>query len=238
MNQLPAPTLPQAAAPVDIYRRIHKALRFCMCDTLSRVGRLDSDDRREVLEVLTQVRAMAVFCANHVAHEDSFVHPAMEARFPGTAKATAAEHAHHRYACRKIVALADAVHNAGPAERAGLIGQLYHYIALFMAESLVHMNAEETDNNTLLWATHSDAELLTIQAAIVASMSPEEKSVSMRWMLPALNPGERLALMEEVLKDVPSAYYNEMLAGLQPLLSGPDWRKLTIALHGEHKLAA
>ncbi len=238
MNQLQSPTLPQASAPVDIYRRIHKALRFCMCDTLARVGRLDSDDRNEVSAVLAQVRSMASFCATHVAHEDTFVHPAMEARFPGTAKATAAEHAHHKYACRKIVALADAVHNAGMDERAALVSQLYHYMALFVAESLVHMNAEETDNNTLLWATHSDEELLGIQAAIVASMTPEEKAVSMRWMLPALTPSERLALMEEVLKDVPSEFYNEMLAGMQPFLSPSDWRKMTIGLHGEHKLAA
>lgn len=238
MTQLHSPNLPQTSAPVDIYRRIHKALRFCMCDTLARVGRLDSGDRNEVSAVLAQVRSMAAFCANHVAHEDTFVHPAMEARFPGTAKATAAEHAHHKYACRKIVALSDAVHNAGPAERAALVNQLYHYMALFVAESLVHMNAEETDNNTLLWATHSDDELLAIQAAIMASMTPEDKAVSMRWMLPALNPSERLALMEEVLKDVPSEFYNEMLAGMQPFLSPSDWRKLTIGLHGDHKLAA
>ena len=232
------PNLSQADAPVDIYRRIHKALRACMCDTLVRVGALDCNDRREVANVLTQVRAMAVFSSTHIAHEDTFVHPAMEARFPGTAKATAAEHAHHRYACRKIVALADAVHNATSAERQALVTQLYHYIALFVAESLVHMNAEETDNNTLLWATHTNEELTAMEQAIVASMTPEEKAVSMRWMLPALNATERVELIEAVLKDVPSEFYNEMLAGMQPFLSGTDWRKLTIALHGDQRMAA
>jgi len=118
------------------------------------------------------------------------------------------------------------------------VSQLYHYISLFVAESLVHMNAEETDNNTLLWATHTDAELNAIQQAIVDSMTCDEKAVTMRWMLPALNPTERVELMEEVLKDVPSEFYNEMLAGMQPYLAAADFRKLTIALHGEHKLAA
>lgn len=232
------PQLSPVDAPVDIYRRNHKALRACMCDTLVRVGALDASDRREVTIVLTQVRAMAVFSSTHIAHEDTFVHPAMEARFPGTAKATAAEHAHHRYACRKIVALADAVHKAGIDERALLLTQLYHTIALFVAETLVHMNAEETDNNTLLWATHTDEELTRMEQAIAASMTPEEKAVSLRWMLPALNADERVELMEAVLQDVPSEFYNEMLAGMQPLLSGTDWRKLTLALHGEQRMAA
>ena len=232
------PQLSPVDAPVDIYRRNHKALRACMCDTLVRVGALDASDRREVTIELTQVRAMAEFSSTHIAHEDTFVHPAMEARFPGTAKATAAEHAHHRYACRKIVALADAVHKAGIDERALLLTQLYHTIALFVAETLVHMNAEETDNNTLLWATHTDEELTRMEQAIAASMTPEEKAVSLRWMLPALNADERVELMEAVLQDVPSEFYNEMLAGMQPLLSGTDWRKLTLALHGEQRMAA
>ena len=232
------PNISQEDAPVDIYRRIHKALRACMCDTLVKLGALDARDRRDVATVLAQVRAMAVFSSTHIAHEDTFVHPAMEARFPGTAKATAAEHAHHRYACRKIVALADAVHAASDAERAVLVTQLYHYIALFVAESLVHMNAEETDNNTLLWATHTNQELMGMEQAILASMTPEEKAVSMRWMLPALNPEERVTLMEAVLKDVPSNFYNEMLAGMQPYLTGIEWRKLTVALHGEQRMAA
>jgi hemerythrin-like domain-containing protein len=238
MSHYHTPNLPQSGAPVDIYRRIHKALRFCMSDTLSRVSRLDIGDRGEVVSVLAQVREMAILCATHVAHEDTFVHPAMEARFPGTAKATAAEHAHHKYACRKIIALGDAVYNARKEDRESLVSQLYHYISLFVAESLGHMNAEETDNNMLLWATHTDAELIAIQQAIVDSMTADEKAVCMRWMLPALNPTERVELMEEVLKDVPSEFYNEMLAGMQPYLAASDFRKLTIALHGEHKLAA
>jgi len=89
MSHYHTPNLPQTDAPVDIYRRIHKALRYCMSDTLARVSRLDIGDRGEVIAVLAQVREMAVLCATHVAHEDTFVHPAMEARFPGTAKATA-----------------------------------------------------------------------------------------------------------------------------------------------------
>ena len=139
MSHYHTPNLPQSGAPVDIYRRIHKALRFCMSDTLSRVSRLDIGDRGEVVSVLAQVREMAILCATHVAHEDTFVHPAMEARFPGTAKATAAEHAHHKYACRKIIALGDAVYNAREEDRESLVSQLYHYISLFVAESLHHL---------------------------------------------------------------------------------------------------
>ncbi|HZV65169.1 MAG TPA: hypothetical protein VFG03_09735, partial [Telluria sp.] len=52
------------AGPVDIYCRIHKALRACIGDTLQRLGRLDCDDTLEVVAVLAQVRGMASFCAS------------------------------------------------------------------------------------------------------------------------------------------------------------------------------
>ena len=40
----------------------------------------------EVSAVLAQVRSMASFCAGYLDHENRHVHPAMEARLPGSAK--------------------------------------------------------------------------------------------------------------------------------------------------------
>lgn len=228
---------PQQEGHVDIYRRIHKALRACLCDTLVRVGRMDTGDTRELNAVLAQVRSMAAFCESHVAHENDYVHAAMEARFPGSAKATAGAHEHHLQACRKMMRLAGEVEQARAAERGAVVGKLYQYIALFLADSLQHMHAEETENNTLLWATHSDAELIAIEEAIVASLTPEEKALSMRWMLPALNPDERVELLEGIRRGMPAEAFSALLVDIRALLGPADWSKLTAGLQ-RHRLAA
>ncbi len=73
-----------SALRVDIYRGIHKAVRAFMCDTLTMVGQLDIDDDADVTATVAQVRGLAAFCADHLAHENQFIHPAMEARRPGS----------------------------------------------------------------------------------------------------------------------------------------------------------
>lgn len=220
----------QHFARLDIYHRIHKALRHCLADTLLRVGRLDCADPRDVASAMAQVRSIAAFCSSHLDHEDDFVHPAMEARRPGSAHQTEREHLHHAAACDRLAELADAVEQArAPASRA-LAGKLYRALALFFAESIVHMDMEETGNNAVLWATHSDDELLAIEHAIVASLGDEERATTMRWMIPALTPSERLALLEGVRRQAPAPVFDAMVAGLQPLLGARDWDKLREAL--------
>ena len=227
-----------AGGTVDIYRRIHKALRACIGDTLIRVGQVDTADAQQVAAVLAHVRTMANFCAGHLEHENRFVHPAIEARFPGASRPTVREHEHHASACRKLLALTAVAEQAKPNECEALIGQLYRDLALFMADNLVHMNAEETENNMILWATHSDAELLAIEQAIVGSLSAEEKAISMRWMIPALNPRERTVVMRGVQRTVPLHIFEGMLEGLRPLLETSDWNKLMASLATSERLAA
>ena len=222
----------------DIYRNIHKALRACMCDTLTRVGRLDGGDAQEMREVLAQVRAMATFCAGHLEHENKFVHTAMEARLPGSSELTAADHGHHVVACEKLHAFADAAELAGGAARASAILHLYRYLALFVGENLTHMDIEETENNATLWSTYADTELIEIEHAIVASLSPEKKMASTRWMIPAVNPEERAELVKGMMHAAPKQVFDRMLAQIEPHLSHTDWDKLMLALRPAEALAA
>ena len=81
-----------AAPRVDLYGPIHKGLRLLMADTLCRVGCLDVDDRDEAAATLAQVGTLLDFCRAHVAHENQFVHTAIEARQPGASSRVAGEH--------------------------------------------------------------------------------------------------------------------------------------------------
>lgn len=238
MNTDPDQMQSNAAGPVDIYRRIHKALRACICDTLMRLGRLDCGDAQEVSAVLAQVRSMAAFCVGHLEHENRHVHTAMESRFPGSSKPSSREHEHHATACRKIIGLAAVAEQARAIDREALVAKLYRDVALFLADNLVHMHAEETENNTMLWATHTDEELLAIERAIVGSLTPDEKKVSMRWMIPAMHPHERIEMLEGMRRSAPPHVFDGMLESLKPLLLAQDWHKLMAGLRGAGRLAA
>jgi iron-sulfur cluster repair protein YtfE (RIC family) len=239
MNQTIHATFPHATvARADIYLRIHKALRACMADTMLWIGRVDCADPHEVAEAMAQVRSIAAFCAGHLQHEDEFVHPALEAARPGSARGIEDEHLHHNATCARLAQLADAIGEAAAADRQPLANKLYRELALFFAESLVHMDVEETDNNAILWAGYDDQQLMAIEHAIVASLTDQERATSMRWMLPALTPGELLSMFEGVRRSAPPPVFDAMLAGMRPLLAAADWNKLCTGLSRGELLAA
>lgn len=215
----------QAAAEgrrVDMYTLVHKGIRAFMGATLEAVGRMDANDRDEVAHVIAQVRSLATFLRAHLHHENQFVHPALEARQPGSARRTAGDHVKHERALERMEALALAVEGAGDAARAGAALTLYRELALLVAENLEHMHCEETENNAQLWAAYGDDELERIHQALLGSIKPEVFALGIRWMLPAMTPAERAGL----LAHMPA----EVVLGMRSLLAERDWAKLTAAL--------
>jgi hypothetical protein len=209
----------------DIYAFIHKGLRAFMAHTLVRVGRLDAQDATEVAEVGDEVRALLAICRGHVAHENDVIHAAMQARAPGSSDAIADEHVHHLASIDALEALLAEVPGRPEAAR-----RLYQALGRFVAENFEHMQAEETEHNAVLWATHDDEEIRALEQRIVGSLSPEEAQLSMRWMLPHLTPAERAAMLGGMRAHAPAAAFEGLLSQIRPLLGGRDWRKLTLAL--------
>jgi hypothetical protein len=214
-----------ASTRYDIYALIHKGLRAFMSHTLVRVGRLDALDADDVNEVTDEVRALLAICRSHLQHENDVVHPAIESRAPGRTARIADEHVHHEAAIDALLALLPGL-PGDPAAAA----RLYRALAAFVAESLEHMQVEETEHNAVLWATHRDDEILALEHRIVASLTPEESQLTMRWMLPHLTPAERSAMLGGMKAMAPAEAFDGVIAAIRPLLGGRDWAKLAGAL--------
>lgn len=223
----------QAAAAgqrVDMYTLVHKGIRAFLGATLETVGRMDAFDREDVARTLADVRSLGAFLRAHLHHEDQFVHPALEARRPGAARRTAADHVEHVRAIERLEVAALALEKADDARRPGAALALYRELALFMAENLEHMHVEETENNAQLLASYGDAELQHIHESMLASIKPEIFSLGLRWMVPAMAPAERAALLTGMLAVMPSEAFAGLLASLRTRLSERDWAKLMGAI--------
>lgn len=217
-----------ASAPrLDLYAGIHKALRLFMHDTLFRVGRLDTDDATELHAVLSQLQSLLDACRSHVAKENTYVHAAIEARRPGGSARIAQEHAEHLEAIAALeteAATLRALPGAAAAQR------LYRHLARFIGENLEHMHVEETQHNALLWAQHSDAELLQVHERIVASIPPSEMAALLRWMLPALSPVERAEMLAGMRAGMPPDAFTGVMDLARTHLDDTAWAKLARAL--------
>jgi hypothetical protein len=224
---------PRATAPQErynIYANPHKALRMCMGECLAAAGRVDPHDGADVAALAARVRDLLAFCRTHLEKEEHHVHAVMEARRPGSSAAIAEDHREHLVAIARLESGVRALESASARGRAAAATQLYRDLALFMADNLVHMHAEEVDNNEALWAAYTDEELLAVEQRLVASIPPEMLQMALRWMMPAMNPAERAVLLKGVRATAPAPAFAAVLAGVTPLLTEGERGKLERAL--------
>jgi len=217
-------------ARTDLYTSIHKALRNFMADTLGAIGRMDVDDAEERDATLAQLRSLLALLEHHAQIEDDFVHVAMQARRPGSAIDSGAEHERQRLALATLRRQADAVDRGIDPARAVAAQELYRHLALFVAENLAHMHEEETANNAVLWAEFSDDELAQIHDRIVASIDAQEMARIIRWLAPSLTPDERTALFGGLQAKAPTDVFQRLLEAARPHLAPRDWNKLVFAI--------
>jgi hypothetical protein len=156
----------------NIYITVHKGLRSFMCDTLSRLGRLDVHDADEMSKTLGQVRQLLDACVSHLTHENEFLHVAMDARASHSSRKTAMDHAKHLETISALREKAQALESAPVATRDMLSLELYRKLALFIAENFEHMHFEETVNCGALWANYSDDHVQADAGAVAARGLP------------------------------------------------------------------
>jgi hypothetical protein len=220
----PAATRP---ARYDIYAGIHRALRLFMTDTLGRLGWLDCGDPIETTGALNQLDSLLAFCRRHLDHENTFLHPAIEARHPGRTQRLAGDHGQH---LEEIAALRaeSAALRATPGAPQAL--RLYRHLALFIAENFQHMQVEETAMNEALWEAYSDAEIMAIHDRLVATLDPAEQALVLRWMTPALPPAERTAMFSGMREQMPPQAFAMVMDAARAALNDTAWAKLARSL--------
>lgn len=214
----------------NMYAGIHKALRAFMVDTLTLLGRTDPASPAQVAVAAAQTLALLDFCQGHLQHENGFVHTALDARCPGVADRVAGEHVEHEHHIAHLSSVAGSLTHGDAAKREATLYALYLGLGLFVADNLQHMHIEETVHNPALWASHSDAELLAIHDALLATVSPEHMALATRWMLPNLNAMERLDMLQGMRASAPAPVFDGTLDAARQLLPGSDWAQLARGL--------
>jgi len=214
----------------NIYTFIHKGLRAYMAHALVRVGRFDPHETFERRDVLDEVRTLLDFCEHHVHNENRVIHAAMEARRPGSSQGTAGDHEEHFTEIARLRRFVEHVETQEGTARENAAALLYRELAAFAADNYAHMAVEESHNIGVLWECYSDAEIHALEHDIVSHQSMDEAAVALRWMLPHMNPEERVRMLGGVRQTVPGEVFEQILGLIRPLLQRREWQKLSQAL--------
>lgn len=218
------------AARFDIYGLIHKGLRFAYGDTLTRLGSADVDDAGSLQGALAQAQSLFDLLELHYGHEDAFVHPALERAQPGATLRIEAEHRAHLATLDAMRELIEVVKASHGATRAAALARLYRELARYMAADLEHMAFEDGEFNAILWRHYRDDEILAIDHALVATIEPATMALALRWIVPAINHGERVGFLDGARQGMPPEAFAGVLSIARDTLAPAEWRKLANAL--------
>lgn len=211
---------------VDLYSAPHKGLRLGLSNLLCRLGNLDVARTCEVDAVAESLEQLLDLVAAHVHHEEEFVHPAIRAKLPELAARLEQEHHHHGAASTALKNRAEQLVQAEPSERQLIAHALYHEFSAFVVENLEHMLQEETEIQPALDLHYGADELRAIEGALIGSIPPDEMLRFLNLMLPAMNPGERVALLQGPRQGMPPAVFQDFLSQLAPSLASRDFEAL------------
>lgn len=223
---------------INLYNAIHKGLRAYMSDTLNRCARIDGMDVEDVAGGLAQVRELLALMHSHLEHERDCLHPALEAAERGSSTVADADHDDHGWAMEKLLALCAEVEETAPQARDLKLEFLQRELSAFIGESLLHMHMEETINNAVLWVHYTDSQLIEIHHRILERIGPDEQAMTMCWIVPALTPNERAAMLVGMRQAMPPAVFAGVLDMVRRLLNQRDCHKLDKALRAPEALAA
>jgi hypothetical protein len=223
---------------LDLYRPIHKALRMRMCEAVHALGRLDCEDPAELHAVLGRLGHLLAMCRSHLEHENAFMHPALERAGAGASARTAEDHLHHELEIAALERRLQRVRDSSGQIRQREADALYDDLVDFVAENFAHMRIEERDNNARLWSHYQDAELHTLHDALVASIEPGERLAVTQLILRAVNPGERLGMLLGMRAQMPAEAFEGLAQALLPALDDEDRRKLEHGLQQARQRAA
>lgn len=215
----------------NFYLIIHKALRLGHCRILPAIGSHDFTEEGKTRDLLDELRRLIDLGRTHLNSENREIHAVLESRKPGASAHAADDHKHHEQAYAELESLIRAVEVAIPSRREFAGRALYRRYALFAADDMVHMNEEETDLLQVLHGLFTDAELVAMEDRIVAAIAPSKMAAYLRLMMPAMNHGERVAMLASMHKAMPPQVFEGVLAeAVKPSLSATEYQAAVATL--------
>jgi hypothetical protein len=212
--------------PFDGYRDVHKGIRAELFRITLMAGSLDPGERCARERLAEDVTRLFELLEGHAAHEDEFVQPHIEKHAPFYAEVIATDHPRLEDQMVQMHGRVERMVTAPTAEQRGRVHHVYRELASFTSTYLEHQDFEECQVMPALAAVMDVEALVAINAAIVASIPPEQMATSLGFMLPAMNIDDRAEMLGGMQSEAPPEVFAGVWALAGSVLTPADYRAL------------
>jgi hypothetical protein len=211
------------AVPFDLYREVHKGLRFALFDLTVAVGRADCRASSDRTEVIARTNAVIRLLHAHHGHEDAFIRDLIEIHAPALAAIVDEGHLETDQDLLEIELLVERLATCAPELRVAVGLDLYRYLALFAARYVAHMALEEGSVMEALRDAMTFDELFAVEIAIRSSVAPPLMVEFMAVMLPAMTPDERTDMLGGMQAGAPAEIFELFRSAAETILSADEY---------------
>jgi hemerythrin-like domain-containing protein len=210
----------------DLYREIHKGMRHALFAVTAQAGRTHETDARAVDALVAEWRDVAFVLRGHHAHEDAFCDVLIAQHAPALRESLEDQHA---LANDALVALDRA---ALELRRAALprVQAFYLELASFTARYLEHLRFEEEQVMPALGRALSNEALAGVTAQIRGSVPPDDMCIFIKYMVPGMNPVERLDMLGGMHRFAPPEIFELFRGAAQRALPAQDYQVIASRL--------
>jgi hypothetical protein len=213
----------------SLYREIHKGLRSLLLGLVEHAGRTSFSDASEVASLNERVRACFRLLELHAHHENTFIGPELERRLPELARHIGTAHESHEPQMSGLLELLDSI-AAGDGNAPGQGHAFVVALSKLAAELMLHMAEEEELVMPALWRVATDDELIEIEQRLVGSIPSDEMESYLRWMIPAMNTPERIAMLRSMRAGAPEVVFAGVRELARTILSPAEEEALSSGL--------
>jgi hypothetical protein len=213
----------------DLYREIHKAMRYALFGVTTLAGQTDAADADAVRRLRGEWRQVAFVLDGHHRHEDLFCERLIRRHAPGLLPEIEAAHRRCDAAIAQLHRLAGRLARADTHDSGALLRLFYLDLGDFTSMYLAHLRDEEDRVMPALNAAMSNDELAAVTAAIRGSVTPEDMCIFIRYMVPSMNFAERLDMLGGMHAGAPPAVFEMFRRAAEGVLAAKEYARVAQA---------
>ena len=210
----------------DLFTLVHKGQRRVLFELTSAAGQLDTHDGAGRDGLASRIRAFFATMIEHAEHEDTYLLPLVMQGAPELAARMQAGHVALDAQLADVVANVDAA--LAVRTRAGDLA-LYRALARLTSTYLAHVDLEDVEVQSALWATFDDGKLAQVQGQLVAAHRPATVMFNLQAMMPAASSAERVAFLSGLRRNMPPPAFANVRALVHSLLASTEWALIDAA---------
>lgn len=208
---------------IKMFSAPHKALRNLLSQVSLLAGKIDYSQIDDVVYLQEKAQVLFALLSSHAHTENEFILKPLEAKSTGASDHDLKEHEQIEEQQAELQQQMQLLNGMQTAEQGYY---LYLGVSKFHAMYLEHILHEEEETQALLWKHFTDEELLQLRADLLQHMSPDQRMLWMKYIVPSQTVSENIELLGALKGVMPAPVFNEVCETFRPEMNEKEFKLL------------